>query len=73
MGLFIDPGTAARGEWQAAHAVIAIAGARAAAAAGGVPSDIQPLALPADRLVPQVQGQYREVSFLFQCPATSLT
>lgn len=63
----------ARGEWQVACAVIAKAGERAGAADRGVPSDIQPLALPSDRLVPQAQGQHREVSFLFQCPTTSFT
>lgn len=73
MGLFIDPVIVARGERQAARAVIAVAGEGAGAAGRGVPGDIQPLALPADGLVPQVQGQYREVSFLFQRPATSVT
>lgn len=73
MGLFIDPVTVASGEWQVARAAIAVAGERAGAADRGVPGDIQPLALPTDGLVPQVQGQYREVSFLFQCPATSFT
>lgn len=72
MGLFIAPAVVARGEWQAARAVIAIAGQRAGTAGRGVPSDIQPLALPADGPVPQVQGQHREVSFLLQRPAASL-
>lgn len=56
MGLFIDPITVASGEWQVARAVIAVAGKWASTADRSVPGDIQPLALPTDGLVPQVQG-----------------
>lgn len=61
----------ARGERQVARAVIAVGDEQAGTADGGVPHDVQPLALPAGGPVPQAQGQYREVSFLFQRPAAS--
>lgn len=49
------------GEWQVAHAAIAVVGERAGAADRGVPHDIQPLAFPPGGPVPQAQGQHREV------------